>query len=95
MQFAERAKMVKTSAKSNAKRSYEELEKLFDKLSEEVNLLKKGIVKGTPLSENISNEENSKNESAEFAELSERYENLSQSTIKEIESLRLKLEKYK
>ena len=93
MQFAERAKMVKTSAKSNAKRSYEELEKLFDKLSEEVNLLKKGIVKGTPLSENISNEENSKNESAEFAELSERYENLSQSTIKEIESLRLKLEK--
>ena len=95
MQFAERAKMVKTSAKKNAKRSYEELEKLFTKLSEEVKILKSGIKTGGPVSiESLANEnvENSRN-AQEFEELQQRYEELQQSSMKEIENLKKKIEK--
>lgn len=90
MQFAERAKMVKTSAKSNAKRSYEELEKLFAKLSEEVKALKKGIVGGA--SDEILDMPNSEEDLKKIKELEENYARLSEKSMREIEELRKKLE---
>ena len=55
MQFAERAKMVKTAAKSNTKRSYDELDRLVTKLTDEVNALKKALKEGGgPIPESLS-----------------------------------------
>lgn len=92
MQFAERAKQVKTSAKSNAKKSYEELERLVNKLAEEVKLLKKGVVGGA-ISENPDPVESSTFQSVEYEELKIRYETLEESSMKQIEELRCSLER--
>ena len=94
MQFAERAKMVKTSAKSNAKRSYEELEKLFAKLSQEVKALKQGIVGGGNLEEGVEVHAAIESDDRELIQqLSEKYARLGQESVKEIEELRQKITK--
>jgi kinesin family member 5 len=91
MQFAERAKMVKTAAKSNAKRSYDELERLVQRLTEEVNSLKSGIISGG--SDSISTSLSSNFGSVEFEELKVKYETLEESSVKQIEELRHALER--
>ena len=92
MQFAERAKMVKTSAKSNAKRSYEELERLVDKLAQEVELLKKGINTGSSADENLPVIQ-SNFTSVEFEELRAKFETLEEASAKQIEELKCELER--
>ena len=105
MQFAERAKMVKTKAKSNTKRSYEELEKLFGKLSEEVKVLKAAlggaavclpaeISTESPVSEKKEAERPaSEEELKSLCELKAKYEELKTKSLKEIEELNERLKK--
>ena len=106
MQFAERAKMVKTKAKSNTKRSYEELDKLYTKLSEEVKVLKAALG-GAPVS--IPAEVSSDSPAAEkpqmaeaasseedlkaLAEFKSKYEELKSQSLKEIEELNERLKR--
>jgi chromosome segregation ATPase len=106
MQFAERAKMVKTKAKSNTKRSYDELEKLFNKLSEEVKVLKAALG-GAPIS--LPSEPSSDTPASSEApqpqpliseadlkaveELKSSYEALKSRSLKEIEELSARLKK--
>lgn len=102
MQFAERAKMVKTKAKSNTKRSYEELEKLFTKLSDEVKTLKAALgggvvnivpeISDSPQAPPVVVGEN-KEEQKAIEEMKEKYEALKEKSLKEIEELRARLTK--
>lgn len=103
MQFAERAKMVKTSAKSNTKRSYEELDRFVTKLTDEVNALKKalkdgggaipeGLSSSGPVEETIVVEANINvaslmMSSVEMAELKVKYETLEESSARQIAEL--------
>ncbi|OMJ83291.1 hypothetical protein SteCoe_15815 [Stentor coeruleus] len=97
MQFAERAKQVKTSAKSNTKKSYEELEKLYNRLTEEVKMLKSGVISSAgseSVPQGISEakvEEQGNVDNSAFEELKGKYESLKESSIKEIETLRNKI----
>lgn len=101
MQFAERAKMVKTKAKSNTKRSYEELEKLYTKLTEEVKTLKSMLggsivnipleITDSPQAEPVAVE--NKEEIKAFKEMKEKYDELKEKSLKEIEVLRARLTK--
>ena len=106
MQFAERAKMVKTKAKSNTKRSYDELEKLFSKLSEEVKVLK-GALGGDaiclPAEISVDLNAGEKNEVAvkpaseeelkAIEELKAKYEELKSNSLREIGGLNERLKK--
>ena len=97
MQFAERAKQVKTSAKSNSKKSYEELERLVNKLTEEVKLLQKGIVSagGGEAEAGVQAIPAAVSEfkSVEYEELKIRYETLEEASVRQIEELRHALER--
>jgi kinesin family protein 5 len=107
MQFAERAKMVKTAAKSNAKRSYDELDRLVNKLTDEVNALKKALKDGGgSVPETLSLPESSESApqailspesssalSVELADLKVRYETLEETSARQIEELKHSIER--
>ena len=79
LQFAERAKMVKTAAKSNIKRSVEELEMMVEQMKEEITRLHKQMTSGTPGT--------FMGDSAELQELRAKYVMLQNSSEKKIEEL--------
>lgn len=102
MQFAERAKMVKTSAKSNSKRSYEELERLVDKLTQEVAAIKKALQSGGTLPFEPSSEISEVPAapkamnialSVEYEELKIKYQTLDESSLRQIDELKQILER--
>lgn len=78
MQFAERAKMVKTIAKSNVKRSVEELENMVEQMKEEISKLRKQLTLGGGTIIEDSNE---------LQELRAKYMILQNSSEKKIEEL--------
>lgn len=108
MQFAERAKMVKTAAKSNTKRSYDELDRLVTKLTDEVNALKKALKEGGgAIPESLSVDLAAPSEvpassavssgpsasSVELTELKAKYETLEESSARQIEELKHSIER--
>lgn len=78
LQFAERAKLVKTAAKSNIKRSVEELELLVEQLKAEIVKLKHQLKNGGT---------NLVDDSEEFQELKAKFEMMQSSYSKQIEEL--------
>ena len=79
LQFAERAKMVKTAAKSNVKRSPEEMEVMVEQMREEIARLHKQMNGGTS--------ESCGGDSVELQELRARHLTLQSSSEKKIEEL--------
>ena len=84
LQFAERAKMVKTTAKSNVKRSVEELELMIEQLKAEIVQLKARLKKGGSFVDENSEELN---------ELKAKFQLLQNSSSKQIEELADELER--
>ena len=84
LQFAERAKMVKTTAKSNVKRSVEELELMIEQLKAEIVQLKAKLKKGGSFVDENSEELN---------ELKAKFQLLQNSSSKQIEELADELER--
>ena len=87
MQFAERAKMVKTTAKSNIKRSVEELEMMVEQMKEEITRLHKQLQEGGGGSYI--------EDSSELQELKIKYLTLQNSSEKQIEELSYAVERSK
>ena len=79
MQFAERAKLVKTAAKSNIKRSVEELEMLVEQMKTEISTLQKKLSEGGST--------NYTQDTSELQELKVKYINFQNISEKQIEEL--------
>jgi len=88
LKFAERAKMVKNSAKSNVKRSAEELEALVEQLKLEIERLKKMLIDKDSGTEVLLQGDMS----VEYQELKIKYETLSVASQKQIELLQHQVE---
>jgi kinesin family protein 5 len=84
--FAERAKMVKTTARSNVKKSVEELELMIEQLKAEIVVLKEKLKKGG----NVV-----LGDSEELQELRAKFQMLQTSSSKQIEELSDELERNK
>lgn len=89
LKFAERAKQVKNSAKSNVKRSVEELELLVEQLKLEIARLKKMI---TDKESGVEVSLMSDDKSIEFQELKIKFETLTLASQKQMEQLQAQLE---
>jgi len=91
LKFAERAKLVQTKARTNVKRSPEELLLIIEQLKAEIAALKR-LLKGQDSPSYRSSASLEEDLTVKYAELKAQYESLNESAQYEIEQLKAKIE---